>query len=141
MINYKKLLVLWIVPIIHFTIFECEHHCFPPVENFERTLAIRQPLTSKGDGDAYLNSHLTLEKINGRFDIHDIVAKWTRFEDPVNYRTYFKLDLSEIKDNEEIESAYLYLHTKPKGSDNKVPDNVNEDLNPNYVQILQVKGA
>jgi len=141
MISYRKLVILCFSPLLHLITSGCEHHCCPPVENFERTLEIRQPLTTKGDGDAYLNSHVTLENINGSFEIHNIVAKWTRFGEPVSYRTYLKLDLSEIKDNEEIESAILYLHIKPTGSDNKVPDNVYIDSDPNLVQVCLVKDS
>ncbi|WP_028980618.1 DNRLRE domain-containing protein [Sporocytophaga myxococcoides] len=142
MIHYRKRIVLCIATLWSI-LSACEHHCCPPAENIERTLEIREPLTTKGevDGDAYLNSHVTLENLNGRFDIHNIVAKWTRFGEPVSYRTYLKLDLSEIKDNEEIESAILVLHTKPNGSDNKVPDNVGIDSIPNYIQVCLVEDS
>ncbi len=48
---------------------------------------------------------------------------------------------SKIRYYEKIESAILYLHTKPNGSDYKVPDIVNENSKPNYVQICLVKEA
>lgn len=127
--------------LIFFLDSSCEHHCPMPEGSFDKTIEIRQDKNSEGDGDAYLNSHTTLEHINGAGDNHNIVANWTRFSDPARYRSYLKIDLSKIKDSEEITSATLILHTKPTGSDTKVPDIVNETINPNNVQICLVTNS
>ncbi|WP_028980617.1 DNRLRE domain-containing protein [Sporocytophaga myxococcoides] len=134
----------FIFPVLFFLFLlesSCEHHCPIPQKSFERTIELRQDINSKGDGDAYLNSHPTLENINGSGDQHNIVANWTRFGDPARYRSYLKLDLSDIKTDDEIISATLLLHTKPSGSDGSVPDIVNQTFDENYVQICLVKDS
>lgn len=135
----------FIFPVLFLFFFfgsSCEHHCPAPEETFEstikRTVEIRQNITAQGDGDAYLNSHTDLESVNGSGEFFNIAANWTRFGDPALYRSYFKIDLSEIKADEEIISAMLILHTKPPGLDGGVPSIINETVNPNTAQMCLV---
>lgn len=141
MIIPEKPIIFHILFAISLLASSCEHHCPLPQEKIERTIEIRQDLNSKGDGDAYLNSHITLETTNGRGDLHNIVANWTRFGDPVRYRSYLNINLSEIKSSEEVISAALILYPKPTGSDGTVPDIVNQTFNQNNVQVCLVKDS
>ncbi|MBO9703227.1 MAG: DNRLRE domain-containing protein [Sporocytophaga sp.] len=138
MIISKNPFIFPVLLIIFFLGSSCEHHCPLPQGSFERSIEIRQDINSEGDGDAYLNSDPSLENINGSGDPHNIVGNWTRFGDPARYRSYLKIDLSEIKTSEEIVSATLLLHTKPTGADGSVPDIVNDTHDPNNVKICLV---